>query len=92
VRTDEVTRFWRRHSRQLLDVEGHRFEFYVSDVVIAELSQGAWAGKAEAVLATWNFRHLANPAKRTHLRVLNGRLGLPVPEVVSPLDLLEIEP
>ncbi len=41
-------------------------------------------------LATWNFRHLANPRKRRHLAVLCGRLGLAPPEVVSPEELMEV--
>ena len=44
-----------------------------------------------AALATWNYRHLANPRKRRHLAVLCGRLGLAVPDVVPPDELLEEE-
>ena len=39
-------------------------------------------------LLTWNCRHLANVNKMPHLRVLNGRLGLPVPTVTTPLTLM----
>lgn len=141
ARTTEQARLWREFSRRLLDGQASRFRFCLSDLVIAELADGDWQGKDEAlpaaaryprlavnerviatavfyreqflaptrpstdslhlalasvhhvdVLVTWNFRHLANPNKRAHLRVLNVRLGLPVPEVVSPLDLLEVEP
>lgn len=39
-------------------------------------------------LLTWNCRHLANANKALHMKVLNGRLGLPVPIVTTPLTLL----
>jgi hypothetical protein len=38
-------------------------------------------------LLTWNVRHLANPNKRTHFAMFCMRLGLPVPQLVTP-DLL----
>ena len=38
-------------------------------------------------LLTWNCRHLANANKMEHLRVLNDRLGLPMPVVTTPLNL-----
>lgn len=39
-------------------------------------------------LATWDTRHLANARKITHLKTLNARFGLTVPEVVTPRFLL----
>jgi hypothetical protein len=39
-------------------------------------------------LVTWNCRHLANANKAAHLRRLNGLLGLFVPVLATPLDLL----
>jgi predicted nucleic acid-binding protein len=41
------------------------------------------------VLATWNYHHLANPNKLDRIRRLNGELGLPVPRIASPLELIE---
>lgn len=38
-------------------------------------------------LLTWNCRHLANANKMEHLRMLNNRLGLPMPIVTTPLNL-----
>ena len=35
-------------------------------------------------LLTWNIRHLANPNKMAHLTVVNRRLGLLTPQVVTP--------
>lgn len=39
-------------------------------------------------LATWNCRHLANASKFDHIRRVNGLLGLLVPSLVTPLELL----
>lgn len=41
-------------------------------------------------LVTWNYRHLANRTKMERIRKLNAELGLCVPEIVSPDDLLEV--
>lgn len=38
-------------------------------------------------LLTWNIRHLANPNKFTHLTMINRRLGLLTPQVVTPETL-----
>lgn len=40
------------------------------------------------VLVTWDFRHLANRSKLHHIRAVNAQLGLPVPLIVSPRQLL----
>ncbi|MFM8263629.1 MAG: type II toxin-antitoxin system VapC family toxin [Pirellula sp.] len=37
---------------------------------------------------TWNCQHLANARKFGHIRRLNGILGLYVPELVTPMELL----
>lgn len=39
-------------------------------------------------LVTWNCRHLANANKFDHIRRINGILGLFVPSLVTPLELL----
>ena len=41
-------------------------------------------------LLTWNIRHLANPNKVEHLVVVNRRLGLVTPAIVTP-DMLWAE-
>jgi predicted nucleic acid-binding protein len=40
-------------------------------------------------LVTWNCRHLANATKFGHIRRVNTLLGLSVPALVTPLELLE---
>jgi len=39
-------------------------------------------------LVTWNCHHLANANKFEHIRRVNGMLGLIVPALVTPLELL----
>jgi hypothetical protein len=34
-----------------------------------------------------NCNHLANANKRKHIRVINTRLNLPTPEIITPLEL-----
>jgi len=38
-------------------------------------------------LLTWNCNHLANANKKQHIRVINTRLGLFVPEIATPMEL-----
>lgn len=42
-------------------------------------------------LMTWNCRHLANANKFGHIRRINTLLGLFVPTIVTPLELLSEE-
>lgn len=39
-------------------------------------------------IVTWNCGHLANANKFAHIRKINARLGLAVPEILTPLELL----
>ena len=38
-------------------------------------------------LLTWNIRHLANPNKVEHITVINRRVGLVSPLIISPEGL-----
>jgi len=40
-------------------------------------------------LLTWNCNHLANANKKNHIRFINTRLGLYIPEIITPLELFE---
>ena len=40
------------------------------------------------VLLTWNCRHLANPNKMEHIRLVNTELDLPMPFLTTPLNYL----
>lgn len=44
------------------------------------------------LIVTWNCRHLANPNKADHIRHINTLLGLRVPRLATPLELLEEAP
>jgi predicted nucleic acid-binding protein len=39
-------------------------------------------------LLTWNCDHLANANKTGHIRAVNALLGIPMPMIVTPLELL----
>ncbi len=39
-------------------------------------------------LLTWNCNHLANANKTAHIRRINTLLNLPIPQIVTPLELL----
>jgi hypothetical protein len=43
-------------------------------------------------LLTWNCKHLANANKFEHIHILNGRRRLLSPTIVTPEQLLEINP
>jgi predicted nucleic acid-binding protein len=38
-------------------------------------------------LLTWNCNHLANANKKQHIRIVNFRMNLFTPEIVTPLEL-----
>ncbi|WP_417912506.1 type II toxin-antitoxin system VapC family toxin [Candidatus Electronema sp. TJ] len=38
-------------------------------------------------LLTWNCKHIANANKFAHIRIINNRLGLFVPALVTPMEL-----
>ncbi|GEM_PF-6217479 len=42
-------------------------------------------------LLTWNYNHLANANKFRHIQQVNILLGLYVPSLVTPLELLSEE-
>ena len=42
-------------------------------------------------LLTWNCNHLANANKKQHIRLINTRLNLSIPEITTPLELVTEE-
>jgi predicted nucleic acid-binding protein len=42
-------------------------------------------------LLTWNCTHIANANKYEHIRIINTRLGLFVPTLITPMELSEEE-
>ncbi|MCU7245102.1 MULTISPECIES: hypothetical protein [unclassified Microcystis] len=72
-------------------------EFYLANYVMPRSLVGdalhlAYASYFDIqYLVTWNCNHLANANKRKHIRVINARLGLSTPEIVTPLQLFKEE-
>lgn len=68
-------------------------EYYLQHRLMPDDAAGDAAHLAMASLSridfllTWNLKHLANANKFRHLNVLNGRLGLSVPVITTPLSL-----
>lgn len=73
---------------------GELIDFYVAQRLMPTGAGGDAGHLAFATmhgidfLLTWNCQHLANANKTRHLQVLNGRLGLPVPILTTPLNLI----
>jgi predicted nucleic acid-binding protein len=44
------------------------------------------------LIVTWNCQHLANPNKTVHIERINALLGLDVPRLATPLELLKGDP
>lgn len=79
----EVVNVARRYTRERLvphDVQGDALHLAMACVYEFDF------------LLTWNIRHLANPNKLAHLTVINRRLGLLTPQVVTPETLWLEEP
>jgi len=68
-------------------------ELYIRHLLMPEPTTGDALHLAIACLnefdflLTWNIRHLANPNKLEHLGVINRRLGLLTPLIVTPENL-----
>jgi len=43
-------------------------------------------------LAPLGCKHLANAAKTDHIRQVNAKLGYETPKLITPLELLGVEP
>ncbi len=74
---EETQRWWQE--------ESFRYELWISDAT--HLAYASYYGID--YLLTWNCNHLANARKKKHITIINGRLGLSTPEIVTPLNLVE---
>ena len=76
---------------------GQIVEFYIANYVMPRSLIGDAVHLAYAnfydvqYLLTWNCNHLANANKRKHIQVINGRLGLSTPQIITPLELFAEE-
>lgn len=72
-------------------------EFYIDNYVMPKAFVGDALHLAYASyysidhLLTWNCNNLANANKKKHIRIINGRLGLSTPEIITPLELFKEE-
>lgn len=68
-------------------------EYYIENTLMPKDVRGDAVHLAYAsyykidFLLTWNCNHLANANKKQHIRILNARLNLFIPEITTPLEL-----
>ena len=93
-RKDEILRFISDipilfPEKQIIDIA----QIYLDNYVMPQVLKGDALHLAYAsyykmdFLLTWNCNHLANANKRQHIRIINTRLNLATPEIVTPLEL-----
>jgi predicted nucleic acid-binding protein len=91
---DKVIAFALQH--EILHIEGNIkniAETYIQHYVMPKDVEGDALHLAFAsyykidFLLTWNCNHLANANKKQHIRILNTRLNLSIPEIITPLEL-----
>ena len=80
TRTDAAAVARQQWTRQWWDKHRRNYELLTSVAVLGELQSD--------FLLTWNCQHLANANKFGHIRRVNTLLGLFVPDLVTPLELL----
>ncbi len=74
---------------QIIDIA----KIYIENYVMPRVLKGDALHLAYAsfykidFLLTWNCNHLANANKKQHIRIVNTRLNLATPEIVTPLEL-----
>ena len=74
--TDEIVETYLRHKLMPQDLSGDARHLAVASFYRCDY------------LLTWNCRHIANANKIRHILRINGLLGLPTPELVTPLELV----
>ena len=72
-------------------------EIYVANLLMPQKLEGDAFHLAYAsiykmdFLLTWNCNHLANANKQQHIRIINARLELATPEIITPMQLFREE-
>ena len=77
--TEEIVRFYIEHKLMPRDPLGDALHLALASMDNCDY------------LLTWNCQHLANASKFGHIRRVNTILGLHVPFLVTPLELMEEE-
>ncbi len=68
-------------------------EYYIKNTLMPKDQKGDAIHLAYAsfykmdFLLTWNCNHLANANKKPHIKIINARLDLFTPEIITPLEL-----
>jgi len=68
-------------------------DYYITNTLMPKDGRGDAVHLAYAsyykidFLLTWNCNHLANANKKQHIRIINARLNLYIPEIITPLEL-----
>ncbi len=75
---------------KIIDIAGIYLENYVMPQVLkGDAIYLAYASYYKMdFLLTWNCNHLANANKKQHIRFINTRLNLSIPEITTPLELV----
>ncbi len=71
----EIARFYIENHLMPLDIQGDAIHLAYASYYKIDF------------LLTWNCNHLANANKKQHIKIINGRLGLSTPEIITPLEL-----
>ncbi len=98
TRTDPSSVHRRELTRAWWGDQGPRYDLWISEAGRRETgpakpSPSNWSNRCDRFPSrrkSWNIRHLANPNKMAHLTVINRRLGLLTPQVVTP-EMLWLE-
>jgi len=78
---------------KIIEIAGIYLENYVMPQVLkGDAIHLAYASYYKMdFLLTWNCNHLANANKKQHIRLINTRLNLSIPEITTPLELVTEE-
>lgn len=73
---DEIVRYYSEHRLLSAGAEGDAYHLAIASY------------HGMSFLLTWNCRHLANANKIQHITVINRRIGLSVPVITTPYNLV----
>lgn len=71
----QIVNFYIQHKLMPADIEGDAIHLAYASFYKIDF------------LLTWNCNHLANANKKQHIRIINNRLNIFVPEIITPLEL-----
>ena len=89
--TDVRAAAWQQITYQWWEEERHKYEIFISELVIAEadaLHVAIAAIQRIDYLLTWNCRHINNAITKPIIRELCEKSGYACPEICTPLELI----